>query len=110
MAYDEQLADRIRSAIGAVSGVSEQKMFGGLAFLVNGNMAVAASSEGGLMVRCDPMQTGALLREPGARPFEMRGRQMDGWLRVDRAEVADDAALLRWVRTGLDYASRLPSK
>jgi TfoX/Sxy family transcriptional regulator of competence genes len=110
MAYDEELADRIREAVQGEPGLSEQRMFGGLAFLVNGNMAVAASGEGGLMLRIDPAKTASLLDEPRVRRFEMRGRQMDGWLRVDDDVVATDESLRRWVDHGLDYARSLPPK
>jgi TfoX/Sxy family transcriptional regulator of competence genes len=110
VAYDEDLADRIRVAVQDAHGVTEMKMFGGLAFLLNGNMAVAASGQGGLMVRADPPQTEALLQEPGAAPFEMRGRPMDGWLRVEASAVDSDEALDRWVQVGVDYAGSLPPK
>lgn len=109
MAYDEALAERLRDAL-AGHGVTEQKMFGGLAFLVGGNMAVAASGQGGLMVRVEPARTEELLAEPGAEPFEMRGRAMAGWLRVATSAIDDDAALLAWVDRGLAYASSLPPK
>ncbi len=96
MAYDEDLAERIRGLLPDVP-VTEQKMFGGLAFLVGGHMAVAASGKGGLMLRCDPADTERLVGEPGASRMEMRGKEMDGWLRVTGDAVADDAALERWV-------------
>ena len=83
MAYDEDLANRIRELVGMEPGLTEKKMFGGLAFLIGGNMAVAASGQGGLMLRVDPNETAKLLAKPHARPLEMRGRQMEGWLRVD---------------------------
>lgn len=110
MAYDEELADRIRAVLGDQRGVTEMRMFGGLAFLVGGHMAVAASGQGGLMLRCDPAQTATLLAEPHAHLFEMRGKEMDGWLRVDTDGVARDAALRRWVDVGVGYARRLPPK
>ena len=105
MAYDEALAGEIREAL-ASDGVTadEKAMFGGLAFLVGGHMAVAASGQGGLMVRCAPEETEALLGEPGARPFEMRGREMRGWLRVDTDDVTP------WVRRGVAHARSLPPK
>jgi hypothetical protein len=109
MAYDEVLAERIRGLLPGVP-VTEQKMFGGLAFLVGGHMAVAASGKGGLMVRCDPADTESLLAQPGASPFEMRGRGMDGWLRVTSEAVADDTALERWIGVGTAYAASLPPK
>ena len=82
MAYDEDLANRIRELIAAEGDVTEKKMFGGLAFLIAGNMSVSASGQGGILLRCDPAETDALLRKPHAARFEMRGRAMDGWLRV----------------------------
>ena len=110
MAYDEALAARIREHT-AGEPVEEKKMFGGLAFLLGGHMAVAASGQGGLMVRVEPSETKALLEEPGAAPFEMGGRgPMDGWLRVDSAAVEDDAELQAWVHRGVGYARSLPAK
>src|SRR5947199_7083180 len=82
MPYDEDLANRIRELIAGEAGVTEKKMFGGLAFLIGGNMAVAASGQGGLLVRCDPADTEKLIAKPHTSRFEMRGREMDGWLRV----------------------------
>jgi TfoX/Sxy family transcriptional regulator of competence genes len=110
MAYDEDLADRIRELIAAEAGVTEKKMFGGLAFLVGGHMAVAASGQGGLMVRVDPDETEALLSMAHTRPFEMRGRPMDGWLRVDADGVQTSQELEPWVRRGVAYARSLPPK
>lgn len=110
VAYDEGLASRIRVLV-AAEPVVEKKMFGGLAFLLGGNMSVAASGQGGLLVRVDPADTDALLREPGASSFQMGDRgPMDGWLRVAPEAVADDDALDRWVRRGVDYARSLPAK
>ena len=110
MAYDEDLAARIRAQLGS-QPVTEKKMFGGLAFLVGGNMSVAASGQGGLMVRVPPDETAALLEEPGAAEFEMSGRgAMKGWLRVDGPVLDDDAALARWVERGVEYARSLPPK
>jgi TfoX/Sxy family transcriptional regulator of competence genes len=110
MAYDEDLADRLRVALQDVDGVTEKKMFGGLAFLVSGNMAVAASGQGGLMLRCDPGRSDELVARPGASRMVMRGKEMDGWLRVDDDAVQDDEALGRWVDVGVGYASSLPAK
>ncbi|MGV9664474.1 TfoX/Sxy family protein [Nocardia niigatensis] len=111
MAYDEELADRIRDALGPeLVDVVEKKMFGGLAFLVGGNMAVAASGKGGLMVRTDPDTSGDLLRAGSVEPMEMGGKQMNGWLRVTTATVADDDALDEWVRRGVAFARTLPPK
>lgn len=110
MAYDEALADRLREQVADLAPqATEKKMFGGLAFLVGGNMAVAASGEGGVMLRCAPDDTSRLVDEPGAGPMVMRGRTMSGWLRVDDG-LLDDEALARWVRIGVDHASSLPSK
>ncbi len=110
MAYDEELADRIRELIGDQARPTEKKMFGGLAFLVGGNMAVAASGEGGLLVRVDPAQSDKLVATTGARPMEMRGRPMQGWLRVDSEDVRTKRELARWVRLGVGYARSLPPK
>ena len=110
MAYDEDLAHRIRQLIGDEPALAEQRMFGGLAFLIGGNMAVAASGQGGLMVRVDPDETGALVAKPHARPFEMRGREMAGWLRVDGEGVRTKRQLEPWVRRGVAYARSLPAK
>jgi TfoX/Sxy family transcriptional regulator of competence genes len=110
MAYDEDLAARIREhALG--EPVEEKKMFGGLAFLLGGHMAVAASGQGGLLVRVEPAETDRLLEEPGTSPMEMGGRgPMDGWLRVAADAVADEESLARWVERGLTYARSLPPK
>src|SRR5205085_9284091 len=97
MAYDEDLANRIRELISAERGVTEKKMFGGLAFMINGNMAVSASGKGGLLLHVDRDETEALLQKPHAQPFEMRGRTMDGWLRVDAEGVKTKRQLERWV-------------
>jgi TfoX/Sxy family transcriptional regulator of competence genes len=110
MAYDEDLANRVRELIAAQAGVTEKKMFGGLAFLVNGNMSVGVSGQGGLLVRVDPAETEALLAKPHARPFEMRGREMQGWLRVDAEGVPTKRQLEPWVRRGVSYARSLPPK
>jgi len=110
VAYDEALAARLRTLLGDESGLTEQKMFGGLAFLVNSNMAVAASGQGGLLVRVDPAESSALVAETAAYPMEMRGRLMDGWLRVDAGDVADDGTLAEWVERGVGYARALPAK
>lgn len=110
MAYDEDLANRIRELIAGEPGITEQRMFGGLAFLVAGNMSVAASGRGGLMVRIDPEATEALVTKPHARPFEMRGRAMQGWLRVDAEGLRTKRQLQPWVRRGVTYARSLPPK
>ncbi len=110
MAYDEDLANRIRELIGGDSDVAEKRMFGGLAFLVGGNMSVAASGQGGLIVRVDPEETDALVAKPHAQPFEMRGRAMQGWLRVDDEGVRTKRQLEPWVKRGVAYARSLPAK
>jgi TfoX/Sxy family transcriptional regulator of competence genes len=110
MAYDEDLANRIRELIAADPDVTEKRMFGGLAFLVGGNMSVAASGQGGLLVRVDPDQTDALVAKPHATRFEMRGRAMDGWLRVDAEGVRTKRQLEPWVERGVTYARSLPPK
>jgi TfoX/Sxy family transcriptional regulator of competence genes len=110
VAYDEDLADRIRALLGGESGVTEQKMFGGLAFLLRGNMSVAASGQGGVLVRVDPAKVDRLLATTDARPMEMRGRAMRGWLRVDADAVRTKRQLARWVGLGTAYARTLPAK
>jgi TfoX/Sxy family transcriptional regulator of competence genes len=110
MAYDEDLANRIRVLMSGEPKVTEMRMFGGLAFLVNGNLAVAASGQGGLMLRVDPADNEALLEKPHTRPMEMRGRAMDGWLRVDGEGVGTKRQLEPWVRRGIAYARSLPPK
>jgi TfoX/Sxy family transcriptional regulator of competence genes len=110
MAYDEDLANRIRELLADEAGVVEKKMFGGLAFLIGGNMAVSASGQGGLLLRCDPDETEALVAKPHASRFEMRGRAMDGWLRIDPEAVRTKRELRRWVDVGVKYARSLPAK
>jgi hypothetical protein len=110
MGYDDVLAARIREVVQGEPGLSERAMFGGLAFLVAGNMAVAASGQGGLLLRIDPADVEMLTREPHVSRFEMRGRAMDGWLHVRVEAVHEDDDLRRWVETGLDYARSLPAK
>ena len=110
MAYDEDLANRIRELISGEADVAEQQMFGGLAFLIGGHMSVAVSGQGGLLLRCDPAETEALLRKPHAGPFEMRGRAMNGWLRVTPEGVQTKRQLERWVARGVAYARSLPPK
>ena len=110
VAYDEELADRIRELVGSESDLTEKKMFGGLAFLIGGNMAVAASGQGGVLVRVDPEQSDALLATTNARLMEMRGRQMRGWLRVDPEHVRTKRQLAKWVELGTAYARSLPAK
>lgn len=110
MAYGEKLAVRIRSLAAGEPGLAERKMFGGLAFLVNGNMAIAASGQGGILVRCEPAESADLVATTAARRFEMRGRELDGWLRVDAADVRSDDELVRWVGVGTAHARSLPRK
>ena len=110
MAYDEQLADRIRELLPGDRDLTEKKMFGGLAFLIGGKMAVAASSDGGLLVRVDPAESDALVASTNARPMEMRGRQLQGWLRVGADDVRTERQLEEWVRLGARYAGSLPRK
>jgi hypothetical protein len=110
VAYDEDLANRIRELLGGGSGVTEMKMFGGLAFLIGGNMAVAASGQGGLLVHVDPAEGDTLISKTSARPMEMRGREMAGWLRVDAGDVTTKRQLTKWVDLGAGYARSLPAK
>jgi len=110
MAYDADLAHRLRELMADEPGVSEKRMFGGLAFLVGGRMAVAAIGKGGLMARVAPQDTDALLAKPHVRPFEMRGRDLDGWLRVDPEGVRTKRQLAPWVTRGVAYARSLPAK
>jgi TfoX/Sxy family transcriptional regulator of competence genes len=110
MTYDRELADRLRAALSTEPGVTEKSMFGGLAFLVDGALAVAASGKGGLMVRCDPARAEELVAADGVERMVMRGREMDGWLRVSADVVDDEDALRRWVATGRDVARRLPAR
>src|SRR5437763_10299518 len=110
MAYDEELADRIRDLLSGERNLSEKKMFGGLAFLVAGNMAIAASGQGGILVRADPAQSARLVAKSNASPMIMRGREMAGWLRVDAGDVRTKRQLARWVTIGATYARSLPAK
>lgn len=108
--YDEALAERIRAGIVGTRALTEKRMFGGLAFLVGGNMAVAASGQGGLLVRIDPDDSDALVAGGKAELMVMRGRTMRGWLRVDAKHVKDDRELAAWVERGIAYAGSLPPK
>jgi TfoX/Sxy family transcriptional regulator of competence genes len=110
VAYDEELAARIRELVADQPKLSEQKMFGGLAFLIGGNMAVAASGQGGLLVRADPTKGEELISSGAADPMEMGGRQMTGWLRVSTDAVRTKRQLARWVKLGTEYAASLPEK
>lgn len=110
MAYDEKLAERIRQLVSSESDLSEKKMFGGLAFLTGGNMAVAASGQGGVLVRVDPAQSESLVATTNGRLMEMRGRQMQGWLRVGAEDLRTKRQLAKWVELGTTYARSLPAK
>ena len=110
MAYDEDLADRIRELLGDQKGITEKKMFGGLAFLVGGNMAIAASGQGGVMVRVDPAESDAIVSKSKATPAVMRGTPMAGWLRVESEDVRTERQLAKWVEIGTAYARSLPAK
>src|SRR5436190_129070 len=109
MAYDEELAERIRALVADEPALTAKKMFGGLGFMVGGNMAVAASGQGGLLVRVDPAESDALVASTAAYPMEMRGRQMAGWLRLDSEHLAGDE-LAPWVERGVAYARSLAPK
>ena len=106
----EALAERIRPLLAGRDDVVEKRMFGGIAFLISGNMSVSASGNGGLMLRCDPGATDELVSEDGVERVVMRGRAMDGWLRVDLRRIQKPESLQRWVRVGVDYAASLPPK
>jgi hypothetical protein len=110
VAFDEELANRIRSLLGHEKGLTEKRMFGGLAFLIDGKMAVSASGRGGLMVRVAPSETDRLLARPHVGPFEMRGRPLDGWLRVDVEGIRTKRQLEAWVARGVAYARSLAAK
>jgi TfoX/Sxy family transcriptional regulator of competence genes len=110
VAYDEDLANRIRELVADEAGVTERKMFGGLAFLIGGHMGVSASGRGGLLLRVDRADTEELLAKPHAQPFEMRGRVMDGWVRVEAEGVKTKRQLERWVARGVAHAGTLPPK
>ena len=110
MAYDEDLAERIRELIRGERGLTEKKMFGGLAFLIGGNMAIAASGQGGLLVRVDPDESDALVAKTNARPMEMRGKSMPGWLRVESSDLQTEHQLAKWVERGVAFARSLPAK
>lgn len=110
MAYDEQLAERLREILGGEEGLTEKRMFGGLAFLINGNLSVSASGQGGLLLRVDPAESDSLLDEAYAEPFVMRGRAMQGWLRIAPEGLRTKRELARWAKRGVGYARSLPPK
>lgn len=109
MAFDDRLADRVRKQLGKRAGLSEKKMFGGLAFLLNGNMCCGVHG-GELIVRLDPEATAAALTRPHVRVFDLSGRPMKGWILVGPAGLGNEQALAGWVRTAVEYASALPKK
>jgi hypothetical protein len=108
--YDVELAERVRAVVRDEPGLTEKRMFGGLAFLIQGNMAVSASSQGGLLLRINPAMVESLVGQPQVRRFEMRGRPMDGWLHIGVEAVHNDDDLRRWVSHGVAYARSLPPK
>ncbi len=110
MAYDEALAQRIRDLAADTEELTEKKMFGGLAFLVCGNMAIAASGQGGILVRVDPEESSSLVAQTPAEVMVMRGRPMEGWLRVAAEHVETTESLAPWVKRGTTYAASLPAK
>ncbi|MDL4816709.1 TfoX/Sxy family protein [Actinomadura opuntiae] len=110
MAYDHDLADLVRELIAGEERVTEQPMFGGLAFLIGGNMAVAASRQGGLLVRVAPDDAETLAADERVRPMVMGGREMRGWLHVDIDAGSPDDEVRRWVSRGVGYARSLPAK
>jgi TfoX/Sxy family transcriptional regulator of competence genes len=110
MAYDTDLADRIRELLGPLRGIDEKRMFGGLAFLINGNMSVAVSKQGGIMVRVPPEETEKHLARAHVNPMVMAGRETRGWIRVDADGVRTKRQLTAWVTRGIDYARGLPPK
>ena len=110
MAYDETLAERVRDLLAARESVTERKMFGGIGFMIDGNMACGVSSSSELIVRLDPGEYETALAEPGAREFDMTGRPMRGWVLVDPRTITDDDALAGWVDAGADFATSLPPK
>lgn len=110
MAYDRLLAEQLRAALAQESGATEKHVFGGVAFMINGHLAVAASGRGGLLLRVDPADTEELVQEENASRFVMRGRPMEGWLHVDLTAATTDAELVRWVALGVARSKALPPK
>ncbi|HEY6428377.1 MAG TPA: TfoX/Sxy family protein [Acidimicrobiales bacterium] len=110
MAYDEALAERIRELVASERGLSEKKMFGGLAFLIGGNMAIAASGQGGILVRVDPERSDTLVRTTKATVAVMQGRGMPGWLRLESEDVRTTPQLRKWVSLGTTFAGSIPAK
>ena len=109
MAYDPDLADRLRETLAGEPDISEKRMFGGLAFLVAGHLAVSAGGRGGMLLRCDPADAEALPEDARVTPFVMRGRELTGWLHVQVDESVSDDELGRWVEHGVGYARALPA-
>jgi TfoX/Sxy family transcriptional regulator of competence genes len=110
VAYEEELAERLRELLDGEPRLSEKKMFGGLAFLISGNMAIAASGEGGVLVRVDPKESDKLVDNSNAEVAVMRGRPMDGWLRVASENLRTKRQLAKWASLGATYAHSLPPK
>ncbi len=110
MAYDEDLAARMREQMSGQQGLTEKRMFGGLAFLIDGNMAAGAGSQGAMLLRVDPADTASLVGDPDAQRFRMRGREMGGWLSIIPSGLSTDEALNRWLAHGISYARTLPPK
>ena len=110
MAYSEDLANRIRELVADQPGLTEKKMFGGLAFLIGGNMAIAASGQGGILVRVDPTQSESIVSKSNAETAVMRDRPMEGWLRVADEHLRTQRQLSKWVKLGAGYACSLPAK
>lgn len=110
MAYDEELAERVRAVLKGERGLEEKPMFGGLGMLLSGNMAVAVRGKGGLLVRIDPDDAVEALSEPGAKLMKMRGKAMRGWITVDAKACSRLADVRRWVKRGVTYAKSLPKK
>jgi TfoX/Sxy family transcriptional regulator of competence genes len=109
VAYDEQLAELVREVLSGEPGLSEKRMFGGLGFLINGHLAVSASGQGGLLLRVDPAESERLVADANASRAVMRGREMDGWLRID-TDGLPDTELERWIGRGVSFARSLPAK
>jgi TfoX-like protein len=109
MAFDEKLADRVRAQLGKRRGLVEKKMFGGVGFMLNGNMCVGVHGDE-LIVRIDPAETDKTLRRKHTRIFDITGRPMKGWILVRSAGVGTQPALAEWVQVAVDYASSLPAK
>ena len=110
MASREELAERLRAALAGRDDIGERKMFGGVGFMLAGNLCVCAQRDGNLLVRVDPGQSDELAADPHANPMVMRGREMRGWLTVDRAGLEEDEAFRRWLKRGVAYAASLPPK